>query len=205
EDTRSEAVEYLSRAFALAIPDDVAEDLPARDLFLVASSTGPHQKWACVVLKVMHIIHHISGRAALLKLSVSDEIIFREIELKVMQVVEQLRAAGAPLAEWEWSRKPRDSQITKLLAKRSTLAANIYDKLRFRLIVPTPEDLLPMLATLTRQLIPFNYIVPGESVNQLLDLQQLSQDRLVSLGPSPSPSEMPYNEFSGPEYRIINF
>src|SRR4029079_4142221 len=173
EDTRSEAVEYLSRAFALAIPDDVAEDLPARDLFLVASSTGPHQKWACVVLKVMHIIHHISGRAALLKLSVSDEIIFREIELKVMQVVEQLRAAGAPLAEWEWSRKPRDSQITKLLAKRSTLAANIYDKLRFRLLVQTPDDLVPMLATLTRQLIPYNYIVPGESVNQLIDLKQL--------------------------------
>jgi len=203
EDTRSDAVDYLSRAFAMAIPDEVAGDLPARDLFLVASSHGPHQKWACVVLKVMHIIHHINGRAGLLKMSVSDEIIFREIELKVMQVVEQLRAAGAPLAEWEWSRKPRDSQITKLMAKRSTLAANIYDKLRFRLIVPTPDDLVPMIATLTRQLIPFNYIVPGESVNQLLDLQQISQERLGSIGPTPS--ENPYNEFSGPEYRIINF
>ena len=115
----------------------------------------------------MHIIHHINGRQALLKVSVSDEIIFREIELKVLQVVEQLRAAGAPLAEFEWSRKPRDSQITKLLAKRSTLAANIYDKLRFRLIVPHHDDIVPMLATLTRQLIPFNYVVPGESVNQL--------------------------------------
>jgi uncharacterized protein (TIGR04552 family) len=156
-----------------------------------------------VVLKVMHIIHHINGRAGLLKMSVSDEIIFREIELKVMQVVEQLRAAGAPLTEWEWSRKPRDSQITKLLAKRSTLAANIYDKLRFRLIVPTPDDLVPMLATLTRQLIPFNYIVPGESVNQLLDLQQISRERLGATGPVPT--ENPYNEFSGPEYRIINF
>jgi uncharacterized protein (TIGR04552 family) len=203
EDTRSDAVEYLSRAFAMAIPDEVAGDLPARDLFLVASSHGPHQKWACVVLKVMHIIHHINGRAGLLKMSVSDEIIFREIELKVMQVVEQLRAAGAPLAEWEWSRKPRDSQITKLMAKRSTLAANIYDKLRFRLIVPTPDDLVPMIATLTRQLIPFNYVVPGESVNQLLDLQQISQERLGATGPKPS--ENPYNEFSGPEYRIINF
>jgi uncharacterized protein (TIGR04552 family) len=201
EDVRSEAVEYLSRAFAMAIPDEVAADLPARDLLLVASSHGPHQKWACVVLKVMHIIHHINGRGALLTLSVSDEIIFREIELKVMQVVEQLRAAGAPLAEWEWSRKPHDSQITKLLAKRSTIAANIYDKLRFRLIVPTPDDIVPMLATLTRQLIPFNYIVPGESVNQLVDLHQVLQDRLES---SP-PGEARYNEFSGPEYRIINF
>ena len=207
EDIRGDAVDYLSRAFAMAIPDEVAADLPARDLFLVASSHGPHQKWACVVLKVMHIIQHINGRAGLLKMSVSDEIIFREIELKVMQVVEQLRAAGAPLVEWEWSRKPRDSQITKLLAKRSTLAANIYDKLRFRLIVPQQEDLLPMLATLTRQLIPFNYVVPGESLNQLVDLEeairkQLRDPALSALGMQRVP---PLNEFSGPEYRIVNF
>lgn len=211
EDLRADAVDYLSRAFAMAIPDDVAADLPARDLFLVASSHGPHQKWACVVLKVMHIIHHISGRAGLLKLPVSDEIIFREIELKVMQVVEQLRQAGAPLAEWEWSRKSRDSQITKLLAKRSTLAASIYDKLRFRLIVPTHQDLIPMLATLTRQLIPFNYVVPGESLNLLVDLEDLIRAQLatdpaererLAHAPRPAPS---LNEFSGPNYRIINF
>jgi uncharacterized protein (TIGR04552 family) len=202
EDIRADAVDYLARAFAMAIPDEVAADLPARDLFLVASSSGPHQKWACVVLKVMHIIHHINGRQAMLKVSVSDEIIFREIELKVLQVVEQLRAAGAPLTEFEWSRKPRDSQITKLLAKKSTLAANIYDKLRFRLIVPQYADIVPMLATLARQLVPFNYIVPGESVNQLVDLRAvLGRD---STG-SAAAREIPYNEFSGPEYRIINF
>src|SRR5579862_6005173 len=193
EDIRGEAVDYLSRAFAMAIPDEIAADLAARDLFLVASSQGPHQKWACVVLKVMHIIHHIAGRAGLLKMSVSDEIIFREIELKVVQVVEQLRAAGAPLTEFEWSRKPRDSQITKLLAKRSTLAASIYDKLRFRLIVPHHADLVPMLATLTRQLIPFNYVVPGESVNQLLDLGK-ALPAVAANGHGTA--ALPYNEFS---------
>jgi uncharacterized protein (TIGR04552 family) len=209
EDIRADAVDYLSRAFAMAIPEEVAADLPARDLCLVASSHGPHQKWACVVLKVMHIIHHINGRAGLLKVSVSDEIIFREVELKVMQVVEQLRQAGAPLAEWEWSRKPMDSQVTKLLAKRSTLAANIYDKLRFRLIVPTPEDMVPMLATLTRQLIPFNYIVPGESLNQLVDLEALIRAHAEAAnGAQPAkraPTAAQLNEFSGPEYRIVNF
>ncbi|HEY1814085.1 MAG TPA: TIGR04552 family protein [Kofleriaceae bacterium] len=199
EDLRGESVDYLARAFAMAIPDEVADELPARDLFLVASSTGPHQKWACVVLKVMHIIHHIAGRAGLLKLSVSDEIIFREVELKVMKVVEELRVAGAPIAEFEWSRKPHDSQITKLLAKRSTLAASIYDKLRFRLIVPSYGDLVPMLATLTRQLVPFNYIVPGESVNQLIDL------KTVLDADSSTPIQASLNEFSGPEYRIVNF
>jgi len=200
EELRSDAVDYLGRAFNMTLSDEVAEELPARDLFLVASSTGPHQKLACVVLKVMHILHHIAGRAALLKMSVSDEVIFREIELKVMQVVEQLRAAGAPIAEFEWSRKPLDSQITKLLAKRSTLAASIYDKLRFRLIVPSDNDLVPMLVTLIRSLVPFNYIVPGESVNQLIDLRRT----LASTNPR-APAAMPYNEFSGPEYRIVNF
>ena len=200
--------------------DGVARELqrrlhghPARDLFLIASRTGPHQRPACVVLKVMHIIYHLAGRQALLRLAISDDAIFREIELKVLRVVEELRAAGCAVAEFEWSRKPRDSQITKLLAKRSTLAANIYDKLRFRLIVPTEADLVPTLATLTRQLIPFNYIVPGESVNQLVDLAGLliHEPHLQRLAPRMQPQEGPArrlptaNEFSGPEYRIINF
>lgn len=200
EELRADAVDYLGRAFGMTLSEEVADKLAARDLFLVASHDGPQQKLACVVLKVMHILHHIAGRAALVKMSVSDEVIFREIELKVMQVVEQLRAAGAPIAEFEWSRKPLDSQITKLLAKRSTLAASIYDKLRFRLIVPRDSDLVPMLATLVRNLVPFNYVVPGESVNQLVDLRRT----LAAINPR-APTAMPFNEFSGPEYRIINF
>ncbi len=211
EAVRADAVDYLTRVYHLALPDEVAEEVAARDLFLMASRTGPHQRAACVVLKVMHIIYHLAGRQALLRLSVSDDAIFREIELKVVRVVEDLRAAGSAVAEFEWSRKPRDSQITKLLAKVSTIAASIYDKLRFRLIVPTYDDLIPTLATLTRQLIPFNYVVPGESVNQLIDVRDVlaRRPRLArQTGPihaderagAPSP-----NEFSGPGYRIINF
>ena len=212
EDLRAEAVDYLSRVYQLAIPDEVAEEVAARDLFLVASRQGPHQRHACVVLKVMHIIHHIAGRAALLSVSVSDDAIFHEVELKVVKVVEELRAAGGPIAEFEWSRKPRDSQITKLLAKKSTLAANIYDKLRFRLIVPAASDIVPTLATLMRQLVPFNYVVPGESVNQLVDLDRALEstphlrevnDKLQHNGHHDK--HLPFNEFSGPEYRIINF
>ena len=188
EEIRLDAVEYLSRAFNMVIPDDVAETVAARDLLLMASRHGPHQRWACVVLKVMHIIHHLNGRATMLKVSVSDDFIFREVELKVMQVVEQLRASGAPIAEFEWSRKPLDSQITKLLAKRSTLA------------------------TLVRQLIPFNYVVPGESVNQLVDLSSLEQateairaGRSITQPRRSKPKQVPINEFSGAEYRIVNF
>ncbi len=213
EAIRADAVDYLTRVYQIALTDEIADEVPARDLFLIASRSGAHQRTACMVLKVMHIIYHLAGRQALLRLAISDDAIFREIELKVLRVVEELRAAGCAVSEFEWSRKPRDSQITKLLAKRSTLAANIYDKLRFRLIVPTQADLVPMLATLTRQLIPFNYIVPGESVNQLVDLGDLfaTPGRIHGLVPhmqaqAGKPRRLPTaNEFSGPEYRIINF
>ena len=213
EDIRADAVDFLTRVYHLPIPDDIAEDVAAKDLFLIASRDGGHQKWACVVLKLMHIIHHAAGRQAMISLSVSDEVINRQIEMKVLQVVEELRAAGAPIAEFEWSRKPRDSLITKLLAKRSSLAANIYDKLRFRLIVPTYQDLVPILVLLSRQLIPFNYVVPGESINQLVDLGPLleSTEHLRDVSenlqrdPSGQRRPLPLNEFSGPEYRIINF
>ena len=215
EAIRADAVDYLSRVYQLPLTDEVAGEVAARDLFLIASRQGPHQRAACVVLKVMHIIYHLAGRQALLGLQISDDTIFREIERKVVRVVEELRAAGCAVAEFEWSRKPRDSQITKLLAKRSTLAASIYDKLRFRLIVPHYDDLVPTLAILTRQLIPFNYLVPGESVNLLVDLTSTIERRpaLAALAPRMQGREeavrlrrrSTLNEFSGPEYRIVNF
>jgi uncharacterized protein (TIGR04552 family) len=214
EAVRADAVDYLTRVYQMPLPDEVAGEVAARDLFLIASRQGPHQRAACVVLKVMHIVYHLAGRQALLRLPVSDDAIFREIERKVVRVVEDLRAAGCAVAEFEWSRKPRDSQITKLLAKRSTLAANIYDKLRFRLIVPRYEDLVPTLAVLTRQLIPFNYVVPGESVNLLIDLDStiaarpaLAQPavRMQRRAPPTGKRRLTLNEFSGAEYRIVNF
>lgn len=212
EDIRHQAVEYLMRVHGFALPEQVSDEVAARDLLLMASRQGPYQKWACVVLKAMHIIHHIAGRETLLSVSISDDAIFREIELKVLKVVEELRGAGAPISEFQWSRKSRDSQITKLLAKRSNIAANIYDKLRFRLIVPHRDDLMPTLAALTRHLVPFNYVVPGESLNQLVDLRQIIETT-GELLPLAAKMQMDqetdaarrFNEFSGAEYRIINF
>ncbi len=218
EEIRSDAVEYLTRNLQFRLPEQVASEIMPRDLFLVASRKGRRQLWACVILKVMHIIHHLAGRELLTRLPISSDQIYHVTELKVMRVIEELRAAGHPILEFQWSRKPKDSQITKLLAKRSTLAANIYDKLRFRLIVKDQDSIAPILASLTRQLIPFNYIVPGESVNRLLPFRAVidSSDNLRKLEPQlqldkslersqDRAAEAPINEFSALEYRIINF
>lgn len=215
EDLRVEAVDYLTRVFHLDIPDEVAYDVPARDLFLMASRNGRNRRWACATLKLMHICNHLAGREIMTRLPIADDRFFRATELKVIEVVEELRAAGYPITEFEWSRKQHDSLVTKLLAKRSSLAAKIYDKLRFRLTVATHDDLMPMLAMLTRQLIPFNYVVPGESINHLLAFEETleTSQNLSSLTDQlqreerngDADDEPPVNEFSGPGYRIINF
>lgn len=216
---RTEAVDYLVRNFGFRLPDDVAERVPARDLFLIASRRTKRQIYACVVLKVMHIIHHLAGRELLYRLPISDDEVFHLVQRKVVRIVEEIRASGHPIVEFEWSRKPRDSLVTKLLAKRSTLAANVYDKLRFRLVTRDREDLLPMLIELTHRLIPFNYIVPGESVNDIIAFKKsveesmalsrladrLQQDIGIEAREDEEKAKARANEFSGPGYSIINF
>ncbi len=215
EDIRHQAVDYLMHNFEIQLPREVAEELPARDLFLVASKSGPRQVMACVILKVMHIIHHLAGRELATRLPISDDKMYHAIELKVMRVVDELRAEGYPIVEFEWSRKSLDSLISKLVAKRSTLAASIYDKLRFRMTVRNQRDLLPILAGLQQRLIPFNYVVPGESVNHLIPFSELEatseQSELRVDEDSDLEKEqalaaaLPVNEFSAPTYKIINF
>ncbi len=215
EEIRHQAVDYLTQNFEFEFPQEVAEELPARDLFLVASKSGPQQVMACVILKVMHIIHHLAGRELATRLPISYDKMYHAIELKVMRVVDELRAEGYPIVEFEWSRKSLDSLISKLVAKRSTLAASIYDKLRFRMIVRNQRDLLPILAGLQRRLIPFNYVVPGESVNHLIPFSELElSPGKGDLGPGGDDdlakeqaraAVLPVNEFSAPNYKIVNF
>jgi uncharacterized protein (TIGR04552 family) len=214
EALREEAVEYLVKNFGYRIPASVAQDLPVPDLFLLASSRGKEQTYACIVLKAMHVIHHLAGREILFTLPVSDVELFGLVEKKVVSVVETLRAMGHPIVEFAWSRKERDSIVTKLLAKRTNIAANVFDKLRFRMIVRDRSDLIGLLQELLHRLLPFNYVVPGESVNAIAPFRQIVEetpgfarhaDRLQLDLDTEEVENGPLNEFSGPSYRIINF
>lgn len=213
ETLRAEAVEYLTRHFGYRIPEDVAESLPAHDLFLLASRRGRHQTYACIVLKVMHVLQHLDGRETLFRLPVSDNQVFSQVESKVVQIVDEMRAAGLPIVEFQWSRKERDSLITKLLAKRDSIAADVYDKLRFRLITRRFEDLPAVLRELLCRLIPFNYIIPGQAVNRLLPFQRILDDNpslrrhMEHLQPDAELNlgEASVNQFSSDGYRVINF
>ena len=212
---REAAVEYLERHLGFQIPDEVAHGVPPRDLLLIASQKGRRRTHACVVLKVMHVMHHLAGRELLTKLPVSDDQIFHLIEEKVLRTVEELKAIGCPVVEFEWSRKHADSLITKLLAKKESIAADVYDKLRFRMITNTEEQLIFVMRELTQRLVPFNFVIPGQSVNDIIKIRE-TLDRspalkrflpeitdLAAVAADKKPS--PQNEFSGPGYRVINF
>ena len=212
---REAAVEYLERHLGFQIPDEVAHGVPPRDLLLIASQKGRRRTHACVVLKVMHVMHHLAGRELLTKLPVSDDQIFHLVEEKVLRTVEELKAVGCPVVEFEWSRKHADSLITKLLAKKESIAADVYDKLRFRVITNSEEQLIFVMRELTQRLIPFNYVIPGQSENDIIKIRE-TLDRspalkrflpeitdLAAIAADKLPSAQ--NEFSGPGYRVINF
>jgi uncharacterized protein (TIGR04552 family) len=214
EELRADAVEYLTRNFSYRMPEDVSHAMPARDLLLLASSRGKKQTYACIVLKVMHVMHHLAGRELLFKLPVSDDEVFGFVEAKVVKVVEEIRAAGYPIVEFAWSRKERDSVVTKLLAKKATIAADVFDKLRFRLITRTIDDLPAVLHEVLHRLIPFNYVIPGQTVNAILPFRRLLElapayarfsDQLQLDLDTEEIESNGKNEFSGPTYRVINF
>ncbi|MGE0328719.1 MAG: TIGR04552 family protein [Polyangiaceae bacterium] len=206
---KREAIAYLRRNFSFAIPRPV-EQMSMEELMLLASGKGHRQLCACTILKAVQIINHLTGRELLFRLPVSDRELFHLVEEKVYRVVGTMLSQGFPITEFMGGRKSLDSMYTKLLSKPESTAAAIYDKLRFRIVTREPADLLPVLLYLTEQLFPFNYVVPGESVNSIVDLKhyiestpQLSRHSKDLQGPLDPHAAA--NRFSADTYRVINF
>ncbi len=213
----ADAVEYLRKTFNYRVAEAVAKPAEIHDLFLFASGVkGPpkYRRIACIVLKVMHVIQHIEGRDLLFRLAVSEAELADMVTAKVLGVAQELQAKGLPVVEFAHSIKTRDSLITKLIAKKETVAAQVYDRTRFRIITKNRTDILPTLYFLLQQLFPFNFVVPGQTENSLvpfksvlaehphfeqfaaqLHLDRDYEDREDRIG----------NQFSGNTYRVLNF
>ena len=213
----AEAVEYLRKTFSYRVADVVARPAEIHDLFLLASGVKePHRlrRIACIVLKVMHVVQHIEGRDLLFRLAVSEADISRMVTAKVNGVLAEAREKGLPVLEFSTSVKSRESFITKLLAKKENVAAQVYDKTRFRIVTRTRADILPTLYFLTQRLFPFNFVVPGQTENSLLPFKSLLRDfphfsafaEELHLDPDFEAREgSGWNEFSGSNYRVLNF
>ena len=155
EHVKSEAIAYLRRQFEYPIPRPV-ERATVPELLLIAGGRGHRAMCACTILKCMHIIHHIDGRELLFVLPMSDQEVFHIVEEKVYRVIGGMLAGGFPIIEFVGGRKNKDSLVTKLMSKQETIAAQIFDKLRFRVVTRSRDDILPVLHYLQRRLFPFN-------------------------------------------------
>lgn len=215
----AEAVLYLRTVFRYRVAEAVAQPERIHDLFLLASGVREPQRLrriACVVLKVMHVVNHLSGRELLYRTTISEAELGRLVDERVMGCAGQMRGAGFPIVEFVGSVKSRQSHITKLLAKKESLAVQIFDKYRYRITTERREDILPVLNHMTHALFPFAFLLPGQTQNTLFSFKKLvrensnwaasakhfqadlgleAEDRRANRG----------NEFSGQTYRTLNF
>lgn len=208
-----DSVNYLREQHGFEFPIEIEEPAEIHDLFLLAASRHPHRELAGITLKVMHILNHVDGRELVHAGNIPESDLANRLNTKVLTVIDQLRADGVRLVEWAAGKKTRTSLVTKLLAKRETLASRIYDRLRYRIVTENRAELIRALVGLTHRLVPFNYVVPGQSQNGIVTLRDISDTLGVALEdvgalwgqPVEGESPTPQNEFSGSTYRCVNF
>lgn len=212
----ADAVEYLRKTFDYKVADAVANPNMIHDLFLFASGQidKKYRKIACVVLKVMHVIQHIEARDLLFRTAVSEAELSQMVTERVLAVMAEGKAKGLPIVEFSDSIKTRESTITKLIAKKESTAAAIYDRTRFRVIVKKREDIIPTLYFLTQRLLPFNFLVPAQTDNSLIRFRDLvkqypnfkkyARQLHLDVGYEERESRTS-NTFSGSTYRVLNF
>ncbi|MCA9660306.1 MAG: TIGR04552 family protein [Myxococcales bacterium] len=208
QELRIQAARYIADVLKIRLDERIAAEVSWLQLPLIASGkSSAAQRQACMLLKVMHIIYHLDARELRTTLAVSDNQIFSLVEESVTLMIDALRTAGVPIVEFSWSRKTKESLITKMLVKRETNAARVFDRLRFRLIVREPGDLVPALHIMLRRCVPFNYVVPGQTVNTLIDLDRLTSggQGFSDDGEVEEAAGAEQNQFSGASFKILNF
>lgn len=201
----NEAVGYLQRELKLDLPADLLRPENLASFFLLASGNGDRklQSAACTLLKTMNIINHIDGRELLYNCPISLRDLFSLVEDKVERSLSSL-SRKEPLLKYQGGRKPKESLITKLLCKRETIAAQIYDRVRYRIVTGRKDDILKVIFHLFETVLPFNYLIPGVSVNQLIPLGPRGKVSAVvqavtrRLPPPPM-------DYTGRGYRVCKF
>lgn len=213
-----QAVEYLRSEFGYRVATPVAEPEDVRDLFLLASGVAEPQRLrriACVVLKVMHVVHHLEARELVFRTPLREADLAERAHRRIMAEAERMRALRLPIVEFAGNSKPRASLVSKLLAKKESVAAQVFDRVRYRIVVERPGQIAPVVFHLAQELFPFNYAVPGQTQNNLVPFSRL-------LGAHPAGREIARqlqlppdlerrdpaahrNEFSGKNFKVLNF
>jgi uncharacterized protein (TIGR04552 family) len=213
----AQAVDYLRNAVGYRVAEAVANPEDVRDLFLFASGIEEPRKYrriACVVLKVMHVVHHLEARELLFRTPIRESDLAARVHRRIMAEARNMSARGFPVQEFHGSVKSRASLITKLIAKKETVSAQIFDRLRYRIVTERQEHIAPVVWHLTQTLFPFSFAVPGQSDNSIVAFRELVEGhplaaQVAAALDAPLDAETRdhrhWNEFSGKDYRVLNF
>ena len=212
----AQAVEYLRTEFGYRVALPVAEPHDVRDLFLMASGVREprYRRIACVVLKVMHVIQHLEARELLFRTAIREADLAERAHRRIMAEAERMKAAGIVI-EFRGNVKSRSSLVTKLLAKKESVAAQVFDRVRYRIVTERPDQIAPVVWHLTQHLFPFNYAVPGQTQNTLVRFADLLATHPAG-GELAEGLQLPAdlerkdpaalrNEFSGKHFKMLNF
>ncbi len=220
-DMYREAVLYLTDIHGYHMPLELEHSEDILRLFSWAAKleeASPElETLSGMLLKVISVLNYLSARELLFRLPISEEELNSRLSAKIFSQMEHLQD-HTNLVEFATGQKSRSSMLSKLLVKAETQASHIFDVIRCRIVVEKKADLLPALQFLLNNLIPFNYISPGESKNNLIPLQLIrpydhlpGEERIMDLlesfsgRNSHSDAAGRLNEFSGPTFRSINF
>ncbi len=202
------SVRYIRSALGIDIPGNLERPHRLQDIFLVASNPGEFRAKTCMLLKVMYVINHLEARELFYHLPVSEREFFARVERRVSSTVNRMLEQGFPIETYQASQKTKDSLITKLLSKRKNTAAQVFDRIRFRIITAQRSGLLPILIYLKTHLIPFPYVIPGESTNTIAPVSRLFREAMGGIhlreedrdfGPHTA-----HNPFSHRDFRVIS-
>jgi len=205
-DIHRSAVEYCRTTLDIDVPAALARPHKVQNLFLTASSDGPNRSKACMLLKIMHVINHLEARELLYHLPVSEREFFARVERRVNSTVNTMLESGFAIDNYQASQKTKESLITKLLSKRKDTAAQVFDRIRFRIIASQRKGVVPILLYLKRHLIPFPYVIPGESTNTIASISTLINEGLGKAVVPEDDSSMhaAANPFSHKDFRVIS-
>jgi uncharacterized protein (TIGR04552 family) len=209
----NEAVSYAEEHLRLRLPKYLRDPENVCQVFLWASQTDGFRRrqiLSCVILKLMHVINHMEAADLKFKAPIAEEHLFDLAEEIITQRAREMREKGLPVLSFYGSRKTRSSVISKLIAKKENVAATIWDKLRFRIIVYKRQDLYAVLQHMTQHVFPFNYVIPGQTHNNLVSPDDFvdfmpNSEGLQELVEAPQMQTGGKNEFSGASYQMINF
>src|SRR3954463_9224281 len=132
--------------FRSRVAEEVTHPRQIEDLFLWASGVKEPKRLrriACIALKLMHVVHHVQARALLHRARIAEDELAHLATARVDQAVAELRREGMPIPPAAGSVKTTHSTLPKPLAKKENLAAQVYDRLRYRIFPVSRDDVLP--------------------------------------------------------------